>query len=744
MSKNVGTTWSPGSLPGKIKSHPRKALRDHLLNTLDLAKSLVQNNEVPVQLEVLKWICFTHDLGKVDPAFQQYIDGKSNGVPHSLPSSWFTYASTKDVLAAEVVRRHHSHMVNVQDMVSHWGGDGLSAEKIRQSMIKLIPDWREMITEDELDDLSMSLLLEKEFSQEDWVRFRVLYSLFITADRMDALNVKAVNCLPFPKMEIPFFEKDSSMNEWREKVRRNCLANAKKGGDPGIYTLSLPTGTGKTLIGLEIAEKWALEKGYKNLIYALPFISIVEQNAKVAKDVFGDGNVQEDHSMAYDLEESEETNPLARMTSLFRYWSLPVTVTTFSKLWESLFNSKANASMNFHRLSRAVVIMDEPQAVRPQLWSGFGKTLQYLSDKFKTVFLFMTATQPQMVPGEELAPFEIVKQRPFETRHIFKFLDGLHDLDELPGLLLENVPVLEGSGLVVLNTKRSALRAFDLLSETVGDNAVFFLSRNMTPRHRRKVLDELREMGENGIQHYLVSTQVVEAGVDLDFAWAFRDLGPLDSIVQVAGRCNRNFKLPCPGKVLVTELRTKENTRSLCRFVYDDVLIGATKEIIKEYPEFDESQIGGVIDRYFRLISDGLRPESVWDRIGEGKWNELPPLIKEKRYDEIPLYVELDNENELESLLRKYREEKWDLENLAAKKALQNLLNENRIDVRKRDIEEWHQLTGGNFLIDGQKPVLQELPEGQGWLLSNEGIGIVYDRIKGFLFPVRDSDDECI
>jgi CRISPR-associated endonuclease/helicase Cas3 len=99
-----------------------------------LAKSLAEINEVPVQLELLKWICVTHDLGKVDPAFQQYIDGRGKGTPHALPSAWFTYASTKDVLAAEAVRRHHSHMVNVQEMISYWSGDAQSAEKIRQTM----------------------------------------------------------------------------------------------------------------------------------------------------------------------------------------------------------------------------------------------------------------------------------------------------------------------------------------------------------------------------------------------------------------------------------------------------------------------------------------------------------------------------------------------------------------------------------------------------------------------------------
>ena len=149
----------------------------------------------------------------------------------------------------------------------------------------------------------------------------------------------------------------------------------------------------------------------KSIIYGLPFISIVEQTASVAKGVFGNENVQEDHSLAYGkgqegeaVDYSKEAAAWEKMSTLFRYWREPVVLTTMVHFWESLFNPKANRSMNFHRLCNAVVILDEPQTISPRYWKGFGQLLSYLSQKCNTFFLLMTATQPQIASQEELAP----------------------------------------------------------------------------------------------------------------------------------------------------------------------------------------------------------------------------------------------------------------------------------------------------------------------------------------------------
>ena len=194
-------------------------------------------------------------------------------------------------------------------------------------------------------------------------------------------------------------------------LRKPCIQKAKDVRGPGVYTLTLPTGAGKTLTGLAIAHEWAIGFGCKSIIYGLPFISIVEQTASVAKEVFGNVNVQEDHSLAYGkghdedtADYSKETVAWKKMSTLFRFWREPVVLTTLVHLWDALFNPKANRTMNFHRLSNAVVILDEPQTISPRFWKGFGQVLSYLSQKWNTFFLLMTATQPQIASHRELAP----------------------------------------------------------------------------------------------------------------------------------------------------------------------------------------------------------------------------------------------------------------------------------------------------------------------------------------------------
>lgn len=195
------------------------------------------------------------------------------------------------------------------------------------------------------------------------------------------------------------------------EIKEISLQKARDIDKPGVYTLTLPTGAGKTLTGLSIAYEWAKRFGTKSIVYGLPFISIVDQTASVAKEVFNAENVQEDHSLAYGKEHDKETVDYSKeamawnkMSALFRYWREPVVLTTLVHLWDALFNPKANRTMNFHRLSNAIVILDEPQTISPRLWNGFGKVLSYLSQKWNTFFLLMTATQPHIASEQELAP----------------------------------------------------------------------------------------------------------------------------------------------------------------------------------------------------------------------------------------------------------------------------------------------------------------------------------------------------
>jgi len=389
-----------GSLLGDLKSHPDKKLSVHLENVAEMSCLLAERYCVDVDRSILKDIGWTHDLGKADPRFQKHLNGEGHGVNHSQRSAWFTYSLNENIWATEAVCRHHTRLFNISQLDSKWFNDDadISWESISEDMNKLIPNWPYPLNEKQFDKLQNDFFfINEEIKEDDWFNLRKLYSLFITADRMDALGIPKEDILQESSIHLnPKFEKrkvkskNEVVDDWRTNIQRQCFENASKIQGPGVYTLTLPTGSGKTIAGLEIAHYLSLKFEATGIIYALPFISIVEQTSEISKAIFGDDEIQEDHSLSgsndkvknistenesdFELNENEtgyENNldlkqKWMKMSELFRYWQKPVVITTLVHFWDVLFSSRANKTMNFHRLSKAVVIIDEPQGIAPE------------------------------------------------------------------------------------------------------------------------------------------------------------------------------------------------------------------------------------------------------------------------------------------------------------------------------------------------------------------------------------------
>lgn len=736
MSRNVGKMWWPGSLPGDLKSHDDKLLKEHLQNVASISRQLAEINKIDVDTDLLEFVGWTHDLGKVHPTFQAYLEGRSQGVEHSRPSSYFTLSLTKCLMAAELVRRHHTGLQDIADVKSFWAGDRLDYAVINETMRSLLPDWPCLLSEDEWYDFVDWINLDLKVDETEWLKWRTLYSMFITADRMDALGVSHITSKAIPSFTLPNFKSDTKMNKWRTLVRKTCLQGLPGEVKPGIYTLTLPTGSGKTVTGLQIASDFASKIGANSIIYALPFIAIVEQNAKVAREVFGK-DVQEDHSgMFAQQEEHDEASqgPLQRMSSLFRYWTEPVVVTTLAALWNACFEPRANASMNFHRLHNSVVVLDEPQSIRPELWKGFGKTMELLAEQCGTVFLLMTATQPHISKGTELA----AGIQPFsESRHTYEYLDEKIPIEDLPYLLESHLPVDDGCGLVVLNTKKSAFQAWRELRDRL-DGPVLFLSRSMAPLHRRATLKQLKELRERGCKHHLVATQVVEAGVDLDFDWVYRDLGPLDSVIQVAGRCNRHLNPDVHGRVLVAELRAS-NDRSFHSYVYSKILTLATREILSRYRSFSEHEVPAMVDEYYKRILERIHTQNFFDNdIRKGHWGSLPKLIEEQDFYEVPVFVELDDG--LLPLLEELEQIEWSYETQERIRYLRNMASQYMIEIPLKSLYQSLNMIG-RIETTSDVPPLRPVLNGRYWLLSRDAIGEIYHPEAGYIHPGLQEDD---
>ncbi|AFM22197.1 CRISPR-associated helicase Cas3/CRISPR-associated endonuclease Cas3-HD [Acetomicrobium mobile DSM 13181] len=757
MLQSAGTMWSPGFLDGELKSHPERHLKDHLNGTYRLMSDMAQYHGLKsilpdIDIEIAG---ITHDLGKAHPLFQDYLNGRGDGIDHALPSAWFTLNLSKfhtnedsfsDIWLAEAVRRHHTYMVDGGEALDFWVQHNKQAFKEQKdAMKKLVPTWNIFLSEEQWEDYAEALMLKRKkiLNAQTWLFYRLLYSLLITADRMDAIGVRGLKMHHLPLFKEPDFSgrESSPLDAWRQQTREACIRSVDDIEHPGLFTLTLPTGAGKTITGLDIARRMAHKLGSKTIIYALPFISIVEQNSLVAKGLFGEEDVQEDHSLSTLVETSEKNqDPMTRMKTFFRYWDAPVILTTMVQLWESIYSPKANDTIDFHRLSDAVVIMDEPQTINPRYWHGFGETLQYLSDKLHTSYILMTATQPYIIKGIELSPKGL--SFPY-NRHTYKILPHKYQLNELPSLLEDHIERLyEKSGLIVLNTRKSAVEVYRMIKNAMGA-PVYFLSTWMTPHHRRLTMRLLRYLEKKKIQHYLVSTQVVEAGVDLDFDWVFRDLGPLDSVVQVAGRCNRHSRSERGGLVLVAELMNEQG-KSFSNMVYDDILLDSSRSTLRQEDRiniFEENMAPIKVDSYYRDITERLQDKGIWKNLCDGRWGpqDRPNLI-DKHYDPLSAEVYVEQNNTVRPMFEKLINTKWTLENLNEKRHLHRKLLQYMIEVPLKALESWRNKLATIAFRD-ELPPLDFNARFQCWFLTKEGRKHVYDHISGFNLT-KDSEDE--
>lgn len=351
----------------------------------------------------------------------------------------------------------------------------------------------------------------------------------------------------------------SAVNELRSILLRNCLEAASH--ETGLFTLTAPTGAGKTLSLFAFALKHAAANGLRRLVVVIPYLTIIDQTvleyrkalAALGPECLG-GYILEDHSLAANrdtgLRPKEETSE-GQLHG--ENWDAPIVITTSVQLLESMFSNRPGACRKLHRLARSVVIFDEVQTLPVNLAVPTLAALSHLSERYKSSVVFSTATQPAFSHLDAAVrrysptgwnPREITKS----TRDLFSMVRRTEVVwppelnvhvawSDVADRLAECRQVL-----CIVNLKRHAVELFRILREQ-GVDGIYHLSTNMCPAHRRIVLEEVRQRVDQALPCRLVSTQCVEAGVDLDFERVFRAWGPLDSIAQASGRCNRNGRL---------------------------------------------------------------------------------------------------------------------------------------------------------------------------------------------------------
>ncbi len=348
----------------------------------------------------------------------------------------------------------------------------------------------------------------------------------------------------------------------RADVLRQCREKAEL--PLGVFSLAVPTGGGKTLSSLAFALRHAVAHGQRRVIYAIPYTSIIEQTADVFAGIFGPDAVVEHHSQS-DSDASTET---ARSRLACENWDAPLVVTTNVQLFESLFATRTSRCRKLHNIAGSVIVLDEAQLLPPEFLQPILDTLSLLVSHYGVTVLLCTATQPVLTDAKRFDPRQCLRGLPppvpliDDESVLYQALERVRF--EWPADLQQPLPTPDlvarlanhDSVLAVVNTRKDAVEVVTALDAATGDTTLH-LSAAMCGQHRADVIREIRERlaarraGSDARPLRVVSTQLVEAGVDIDFPVVYRALAGLDSLAQAAGRCNREGLLDGPGRVVV-------------------------------------------------------------------------------------------------------------------------------------------------------------------------------------------------
>lgn len=562
-----------------------------------------------------KLLGYAHDIGKTSQEFQNRLHGGAK-VDHATAGA-LECAKVEEMFAACCVAGHHGGLPDFGSRVDPEGASTLMG-RLKKGMHKHIPEYH---WAGALPSVDKPPDFPDMFSRSLWVR--MLYSCLVDADYLDTEAFMAA--VPVKRSEYddipvlleklkeyirPWFPAQSKLNGHRCDILNRCMDAATL--PRGAFSLTVPTGGGKTVASLAFALKHAAEHGMDRVIYVIPYTSIIEQNASVFRRILGERNVLEHHSgIQIDSgDESSAENIRHRLAA--ENWDAPVVVTTSVQFFESLYSNRPSQCRKLHNIANSVVIFDEAQMLPTyHLYPCVG-VIANLTRYFNVSTVLCTATQPVLgdivksfcpeLDIQEICPdtapmYELFRRVTYRNGGK---LDGEALCSELAGL--EQV-------LCIVNTRKAAQRVFECLPE----EGRFHLSTLMYPAHRKAVLSEVKRRLTLGLPCRLVSTSLIEAGVDVDFPAVYREIAGLDSIAQAAGRCNREGKRPADDSV-VTYYESEDPPPILQR-----INIGATREALNGNRDPGDPE---TIRRYFTawrsLIGDGLDKSKAVEHLRKG------------------------------------------------------------------------------------------------------------------------------
>jgi len=661
--------------------------------------------------------------------YQELTKQGKNKSNHSLLSAIFTYYILDELidnnlltlLGMIVVYRHHGNLKDFKEMVmiSNEGWE-LLEEQFKatnleglQGILDLIDleiDIRELEFsdfKDKIDNYKFRKKVRKLHltSVENYLIANLVYSILISSDKAEAifyskgLSYNRLEDLILSRREIDpkavdrykqikgWNQPETKMDQKRNQIYNEIIEQVEKSDlEDRILSINVPTGTGKTLSSLAAGLRLRKKVGQSHrLIYTLPFTSIIDQNYEVFTDVFEKTGAEVDSSLiikhhyltpkSYTREEDYEDEEYDVSKHLIESWNSEIIVTTFVQLLHSIFANQNRSLLKFYNISNSIILLDEVQSIPHKYWQLTKVILKEIADKLDCYFIFITATMPLIYSERR----NEIKELACSKKDYFKFFDRIKldlsefrvekSLEEFKEFIADELVEYEDKNfLIILNTIKTSIAVYDYISEALAEGWLggesIYLATNIVPKERR---ERIARIGNSDKRQIIVSTQMVEAGVDIDLDRVYRDFAPLDSINQTCGRCNRNFDPDKKGVVTIVKLvNENHNNKAYASYVYDQTLLRTTDKLLASLSDLvEERDFFRINSDYFLEVDDiksndssldllkkikGLKYEKAFWRDEEGK--EVFELIGQD-FESVNLFIELNAD--AKSVWEKYR-----------------------------------------------------------------------------------------
>lgn len=699
----------------KYYSHPGKLLKVHLENVVLSSKRFTSSRAA-------KLVSLFHDIGKVNPNFQQKLDGLCpKGYDHHAYLSAYVFFlslirnssifqipqgfNRKNYLISliTIVAKHHGDLPNmmpnngnsilsdyeVVNLYAFLDKTDIPLDEIISELIELLGiKTTEFTSLESLEtqrvrntfaELVTNKPNEYKVALPFYLEIQSIFSALIKADKSDAgdmvstIDKEAEDLESFshiyPSILQHYLDDLNSqtlLNVERTKIRQESINSIRKGLKDGkqIFELTAPTGSGKTLMLLSLASEIIKAKGAKRIIYGLPFLSITEQvESEVLKILKGyEYFVQRIDSKSTntrfdDIQKELDENPSEKLLHELEAlefqedtFGYPFIITTFVRIFETLLGNKNHELMKLPNFSNCVFLLDEIQSLPPRLYGFFVAYLDKFCKLTGSFAIVSTATQPVLrLPGDnkEAKDFFLDYEQPFKllslshyenpvfNRYTVEVQKSIIDIEQLGHQVLQE----EKSVLVILNTIQDTKDLYNFITGNMDDTNVLLLNTHFTPRDRSLKVYLAKRKLRQGDKVILISTQLIEAGVDIDFPVLYRDFATISSVVQSAGRCNRNGKNPGKGKVVVVRLGTNQGERS--SLIYrgpDNELIKFSRESFYESGNCEEKDMLNIQKTFFDKICDQL----IFGAYGEKLKDNLMKDISQCMYEKVGKFSLID------------------------------------------------------------------------------------------------------